>query len=193
MKYILSLLCVLTLSAQKKLVLDKNHSKVGFSIRHMMVSEVEGKFNSFALEFKQNNEKDFEDSEIEMTIDVNSVDTDNDYRDKDLRGENFFDAEKFPTIVFKSSSMKKVDDTNYKLDGKLTMKGVTKDFSFMVEHLGTLESTSGLKAGFIATATILRSDFGMEYNSVVGDNAVLLSDKVKIKVNIELSEPRKKK
>jgi polyisoprenoid-binding protein YceI len=105
--------------------LDKNHAKLGFTITHLMVSDVEGWFKSFDAKITSSAD-DFSDAQVEMTADVSSINTDNEMRDKHLKSPDFFDVAKYPGISFKSTTFRKVSDNIYKVTGDLTMHGITK-------------------------------------------------------------------
>jgi polyisoprenoid-binding protein YceI len=161
--------------AQTTWTVDKAHSKLGFSITHMMISEVDGTFNSFDAKIVSTNE-DFSDATIELTADVNSIDTNNEGRDGHLKNEDFFDAPKYPTLVFKSTEFKKIADKKYKLIGNLTMHGVTKPVELEATLGGTMVDKRSNKtvAGFKVTGTIKRSDFGVGSSGPgLGDEVVL--------------------
>src|SRR5262245_16483186 len=115
---------------------DKAHSKLGFSITHLMVSNVEGSFKSFDAKITSSRE-DFSDAIIELTADVNSIDTDNEGRDKHLKSPDYFDAATFATATFRSTSFSKVADKKYKLIGDLTLHGITKPVELDVTLNGT--------------------------------------------------------
>jgi polyisoprenoid-binding protein YceI len=172
------------LSAQSW-TLDKSHAKLGFSITHMMVSDVEGNFKSFDVKLQSANE-DFTDAKIELTADINSINTDNEGRDKHLRGADFFDAEKYPTLSFKSKSFKKVDTNKYVLGGDLTMHGVTKEVTLYVTLRGTTVHPYNKKtvAGFKVNGTLKRSDFGVGS----GTPEAVLGDEITISSNLELTK-----
>src|SRR5688572_22716459 len=114
--------------AQTTYKVDKSHSKLGFAISHMMISEVEGQFNSFDVTLVSSKD-DFSDATVELTADVNTVDTNSERRDGHLKSPDFFDATAFPSITFKSTSFTKTGDKTYKLVGDLTMHGVTKSIT----------------------------------------------------------------
>lgn len=163
-----------TATAQKWSV-DKAHSKVGFSVVHLMLSDVEGSFKISEATLTAAKD-DFSDAQFDLTVDVNSVFTDQDRRDTHLKSADFFDVVKFSTITFKSNTFKKVADRKYKLTGDLTMHGVTK----LVTLDGTLNGTSinkvGKKvAGFKFTGTLNRSAFGVgpTLTAVVGEEIEL--------------------
>ena len=116
--------------------IDKAHSKLGFGVTHLMVSDVEGSFKSVEAKITSSKD-DFSDAVIELTADVNSINTDNEQRDTHLKSPDFFDAAKFGSLNFKSSSFKKVEGKKYKATGELTMHGVTKTVTLDVIFNGT--------------------------------------------------------
>lgn len=161
--------------------LDKAHAKLGFSITHMKISEVEGSFKNFDIKVTSS-KPDFSDAVIEMNAEVNSVNTDNEGRDKHILGEDYFNAAKFPTLSFKSTSIKKTTGKNYIVSGVLTMHGVSKNVSFTATLNGTGENPMSKKmmAGFKITGVVKRSDFG------VGEKSMMLGDEVTLSSNFEL-------
>jgi polyisoprenoid-binding protein YceI len=168
--------------------LDKSHSSVKFSVTHMMVSETEGNFKSFTGNVTAQKE-DFSDLNAEFTIQVKSINTDDEKRDGHLASPDFFDAEKYPTITFKSTSFKKVGEKSYKLAGEMTMHGVTKPVTFDVKYNGTAKDPYGnTKAGFRASTVVKRSDFNISWNKVLDTGGFALSDDVQVFVNIELNK-----
>jgi len=183
---ILTLLVVLATSAfaQKKFTQDKYHSKLAFSVTHLKISEVEGKFKSFDATVAVT-KADFSDAQITMKADVNSIDTDIEYRDKHLKSPDFFDAEKYPSIDFKSSSFKKVAPNKYKMAGTLTMHGVSKPIVFDVVYNGSAENMSKkMSHGFTVSGKLNRLDFGIAPNM---GNA-MVSNEIVVKSNIEFTE-----
>ncbi|MCW3125185.1 MAG: YceI family protein [Bacteroidetes bacterium] len=166
--------------------IDNAHSSVNFAVTHMVVSEVNGNFKDFTADVKSE-KPDFSDLSTTFTIQTASVNTDNENRDKHLKGEDFFFAEKFPTITFKSSSVKKVNDKNLELAGDLTLRGVTKKVKWDVKYNGTIKDAKGVShAGFKATTTINRKDYGVSWNKTLDAGGVTVSDEVAITVNVEL-------
>lgn len=162
--------------------LDKAHAKLGFGVTHLLVSTVEGSFKTFDAKITSSKD-DFSDAVIELTADVNSIDTDNEQRDGHLKGPDFFDAAKFSTITFKSKSFKKIADKKYKLIGDLTMHGVTKTVELEATLNGTAVHpfTKKTIAGFKVTGTLKRSDFAIGSTTP----AAVLSDEVAINTNAE--------
>ena len=159
--------------------LDKAHAKLGFSIKHLMVSDVEGGFKSFDATLTSSKE-DFTDAVISLTADVNSINTDNEKRDAHLKSADFFDAAKYPTLSFKSKSFTKVSDKNYKLTGDLTMHGITKTVTLDVVYNGTITHPMSKKlvAGFKISGTFNRSDFGVgeAMTGMLGDEVTLIAN-----------------
>lgn len=148
--------------AQQTWKVDKSHSKVGFTVTHLLMSEVDGNFKAFDASVTSSKE-DLSDAVFEVSADVSSIDTDNGMRDDDLKGASGFDAAKFPKFAFKSTSISKVSDKKYKLAGNLTLKGVTKPVTFdlLVTGTGMNGRTKKPKVGLKVTGTIKRTDFGV--------------------------------
>lgn len=164
---------------------DKNHSKLGFEVTHLLVTNVDGYFKSFDINLTASKD-DFTDASVTVTADINSINTDNDMRDNDLKGDKWFDAAKFPTLSFKSTKMEKLDAKNYKLTGDLTIHGVTKPVTLIAKLNGTGTNPMSQKpvAGFKITGTIKRTDFG------IGSSApnAIVSDDVDIIANVEVDK-----
>ena len=183
-----ALLASMTIANAQTWQLDKSHSSVKFSVTHMMVSETEGNFKSFTGNVSAQKE-DFSDLNADFSIQVNSINTDDEKRDGHLKSPDFFDAEKYPTITFKSTSFKKADEKTYKLVGQLTMHGVTKPVTFDVKYNGTAKDPYGnTKAGFRASTVVKRSDYNISWNKVLDTGGFALSDDVQVFVNIELNK-----
>jgi polyisoprenoid-binding protein YceI len=165
-------------------LLDKNHAKLGFTITHLMVSDVEGWFKSFDAKITSSTD-DFSDAVVEMTADVNSINTDNEQRDNHLKTPDFFDVAKYPGITFKSKTFKKVNDNNYKVTGDLTMHGITKTIELdAICRIGTNPNNKQSIAGFKITGMIKRSDFGIGKSMP----AAMISDEVSIVANAEFTK-----
>ena len=166
---------------------DPSHSEVGFVVRHLMVSKVKGRFGgvSGTITVAEN----VLESVVEASADIATVDTRDESRDAHLKSADFFDAEKFPTISFRSTGIREKGN-DYALDGDLTIKGVSKPVSFDLEYNGaaTNPMTSGQSAGFSAETEINRKDFGLEWNVALESGGVLVADKVKIHLEIEAAK-----
>lgn len=172
-------------SAQTTWTIDKVHTNVGFTVTHMVVSEVSGRFKEFSGSVSANNE-DFSDAKIDVAIQTASVNTDNEYRDGHLKSDDFFGSEKFPTAYFKSTGFEKVSGKKYKITGDLTIKGVTKSVVLDATFGGVISMPDGSKkAGFKASTEINRFDYGLNWNKVVEAGAVV-ADEVTIQLNVEL-------
>lgn len=165
--------------------LDKAHAKLGFTITHMMISDVDGQFKSFDIKLTSG-KTDFSDAIIELSADVNSINTDNEQRDAHLKTPDFFDAEKFKTLNFKSTSFVKTGEKTYQLTGDLTMHGVTKPIVLDVIFNGTIEHpyTKKTVAGFKVKGKINRSDFAVGTSFAAG----MLSEEVAITANAEFTK-----
>ena len=161
--------------------LDKAHAKLGFTVTHLMISDVEGWFKSFDAKITSSKD-DFSDAVVEMTADIKSINTDNEQRDTHLKSPDFFDAAKYPTLTFKSKTFKKVSDKNYKVTGDLTMHGVTKAIELDVMcRVGTNPMSKKETAGFKITGMLKRSDFGIGSTMT----SVMVGDEISIVANAE--------
>jgi polyisoprenoid-binding protein YceI len=183
--FLLSLITSLSFAAfsQKTYTLDKYHSRVGFSATHFGISHVEGDFKTIDATLKAT-KADLTDAVISFTADVNTINTEVEYRDNDLKSANYFDAAKFPTLTFTSTSFKKVSGKNYKLAGNITIHGVTKPIVFNVVYNGT--AVTAMKkptAGFTITGKLNRLDFG------VGSSALKsgVSNEIELRANVEFT------
>lgn len=168
--------------AQTTWTLDKAHSKVGFTVTHMAVSEVEGNFKDFDGSIVSKAD-DFNGAEVSFTAKTASIDTDNEKRDGHLKSPDFFDAEKFPELSFKGTLVK--DGGKYKLKGDFTMHGVTKKVEFDVTYGGQIDTGRGKKAGFKLTGKIDRKDYGLTWANKVPTGELVVSDVVEISCKIE--------
>ena len=162
---------------------DPDHSGVSFTIRHF-VTNVPGRFKDFdgAVKYDKQNPAA---STVSFTIQAASIDTDNADRDNHLRGEDFFDVQKFPTITFSSTSVKAVDADTLEVTGDLTMHGVTKKVTVPVEVLGSMKTPRGEKAGFETTFKVDRKEYGITWNRPLDTGGAILSDDVKITIAVE--------
>ncbi len=160
---LVAILLVTTASfAQTKWVVNKPHAKVGFTVTHLAVSDVDGNFKKFDATLTSS-KPDFSDAVFEVSMEVASVNTDNDMRDNDLRSDHYFDASKYPTMTFVSKGITKTGDKTFKLTGDLTMHGVTKPVTLDMVVTGTGKNMQNQKpiVGVRVTGTINRNDFGV--------------------------------
>jgi polyisoprenoid-binding protein YceI len=192
-KTILSMLAVCTTiiaSAQSKWSVDPSHSNVKFSVSHMVISEVEGSFNGFEGTLDAPG-ADFNNSSINFSVNVGSINTNSEQRDGHLKSADFFDVAKYPAMTFKSTSFKKTSGNNYKLEGNLTIKGVTKKVVFDVTYGGTVKDPYGnIKAGFKAKGSIKRMEYGLTWSALTEAGGMVVGDEVSIMFNIELAKAK---
>jgi polyisoprenoid-binding protein YceI len=183
------LLFGLTVASAQTWKSDLSHSRVEFTVTHLMISEVTGRFTQFDATLQQGKE-DFTDSKIETTIKTASVSTDNEGRDKHLRSDEFFNAEKFPELKFTSTSFEKTGKDSYRITGQLTMRDVTKKVVLEAKLLGSLSDPRGTRAGFKATGTINRQDWGVKWNRTLDSGGVVVSDNVTITLLMEFIQQK---
>jgi len=166
-------------------VIDSAHTKIQFKVKHLMISNVMGSFKEFEGKASMI-ENDFSTTKVNVTIKTASIDTEAPDRDAHLKSPDFFDAEKYPEIVFEGSGMTLKDEDNYELKGSLTIKNVTKPITLSVEYGGLMNDPWGnKKAGFSVTGEINRKDWGMEWNAALEAGGVLVGEKVKILCDVE--------
>jgi polyisoprenoid-binding protein YceI len=178
------------LFAQTKWSTDNSHSNVKFSVSHLVISEMEGSFKKFNGTIAAPN-ADFTDAAVDFSVDINSIDTDNEMRDKHLKGDDFFNAEQFPSMTFKSTSFKKVSGNKYKLTGNLTIRNVTKPVTFDVTYGGSVKDPWGnTKAGFKASTTIDRFDYNLKWNSVTEAGGAVVGKDVTIDLKLEFAQAK---
>ena len=165
--------------------IDKSHSIIRFTTTHMLISEVEGKFNEFEGTIISPGD-DFNGSTVEFTAKVASIDTDNDRRDNHLKSDDFFNAEKYPGIVFAGKIEREGD--KYFLVGTFTMRETTKQIKFDVKYNGQVAGRGGRKAGFKVTGTINRFDYGLKWDSTMENEGLVVGEDIMITCNLELNE-----
>ncbi len=180
--YVLLFIACTVVSAQSTWKADGAHSKVGFAITHLMISEVEGHFGEF--EITATADEAFSEPDFTVNLKTASIDTDNDKRNAHLRSADFFDAETHPTISFKTTSFEKTGDKTFKLNGDLTMHGVTKPVNLEGKLNGIItdQRSQKLKAGLKLTGTVDRLEFG------VGGDTPTLGDEVDMTINLEMAQ-----
>ena len=167
--------------------IDPVHSTVGFNVKHMMVSTVHGRFNDFSGQILYD-DKDPSKSSVKVTIKAASINTDNTGRDTDLRSPNFLDVDKFPEITFQSKSVEKKGDA-YVAHGTLTIHGVAKDVDLPFSLNGPLTTPRGKVLGADAGLTINRMDYGVSWSRSLDGGGMVVSNDVKIELNVEARTP----
>ena len=176
-------------TAATKWVLDPTHSEVQFKIKHLVISTVTGSFKKFQGSMESAGDDNFENAKVEFSLDVDSIDTNQEQRDGHLKSEEFFDAAKFPHIKFESTSFVKESGDTYRLTGNLTMKDVTKSVTLEAEYGGSAVDFYGNhKAGFEATGKVNRKDFGLTWGAVTEAGSIVLGDDVKLIINVQFAK-----
>jgi polyisoprenoid-binding protein YceI len=171
-----------------KWAIDKDHSSVDFSIRHMMIANVKGTFQNFSAVVEAD-VTDLSDATIDFKVELSSIDTRNKDRDAHLVSADFFDVEKYPEMTFRSTDIKKNGEGEYDVIGDLTIHGITMPETFSVTFEGQGKDPWGNeKVGFSAQGTINRADYGLTWNSALETGGVLVGDKVKVSLQIEASK-----
>lgn len=165
---------------------DPAHSEIQFKVKHMMVSNVSGRFQKFDIHV-ETEDNDFSTAKASFTADIASVSTRVEQRDNHLKSADFFDAENHPKLSFVSTKVTKESDSEYEMEGNLTIRDVTKPVTFHVEHFGVLKDPYGnQRAGFEITGKIKRLDFGLKYNPTLEAGGFVVANEVKITANVEL-------
>jgi polyisoprenoid-binding protein YceI len=172
--------------AQTNWAFDKAHSKIGFSVSHLVITDVEGNFKEFDASVTTDGDN-WENAKIEFTAEIASIDTDNEKRDEHLRSDDFFNAEMYPQLKFVSKSFKKVDGNEYKLVGDLTIRDVTKEVELEVELNGTVVDPWGnTKAGFDLEGEINRFDYGLKWSKALETGGLVVGEDVEIIGKLQL-------
>jgi polyisoprenoid-binding protein YceI len=170
--------------------IDTAHSEIGFSVRHMMFAKVRGQFNTWTATLSYDAANPAKTS-LEVLVDVGSIDTREEKRDGHLKSDDFFSAEKFPKMTFKSKRIEPAGTGRYKLSGDLTIRDVTRPVTLDVEQTGSGRDPWGnQRLGFTARASINRSDWGLKWNQALETGGVLVSDKVDIEVEAQAIEAK---
>jgi polyisoprenoid-binding protein YceI len=170
--------------------IDKAHSEVLFSVRHMGVSKVTGRFNDFAGTITGDPARP-DGAAVEFTIKATSIDTNDAGRDKHLRSADFFDVEKFPELTFKSSKVTAKGPNQYDVTGTLTMHGVSKEVTLPVTMAGPVKDPRGNeKVGFETTTKLNRKDYGITWNRALDAGGVVVSDEVQVSIALEAAKAK---
>jgi len=166
--------------------IDPAHSKIGFKVKHLVISTVTGQFKDFNGSIESESD-DFEGASIIFEADVNSIDTGQDDRDAHLKSEDFFKADEYPKLTFESKSFERAGEDKYEVTGDLTIRGNTETVSLEAIHGGTVEDPYGnTKAGFEIIGKINRKDFGLEWDAVTEAGNVVVGNKVTLQLDIQL-------
>ena len=166
--------------------IDKAHSDISFSVRHMMISTVRGRFEDFDGTFEIN-ETNPTQSKVEIVVQAASINTKEEQRDGHLKSPDFLDVAQYPTLTFKSSRIEKVDEHHFNLIGNLTIKDVSKQVTLPVEYAGQAKSPWGtISAGFTASTKINRKDWNLTWNQALETGGVLVGDDITINIELEL-------
>jgi polyisoprenoid-binding protein YceI len=165
--------------------IDATHSGINFSIRHMVVSKVRGRFAKYSGTIAID-DGDLTRSQVEVAIDASSIDTGTPQRDEHLRSADFFDVAAFPELRFRSRSIEKLDDAGYRVIGELTIRDVTREVSLDVEYGGRAKDPWGNeRVGFLAKTHLDRKAFGLGWNQLLEAGGVLVGDRVDIELEVQ--------
>ena len=165
--------------------IDQAHSEIGFKVKHMMFTNVSGKFNAFEARI-ENEDDNFETSKISFSAEVNSVDSGNEDRDNHLRSFDFFDVENFPKLKFESTNIQKLSNDEFKITGDLTIKDVTKSIVLDADFGGLMKDPWGnTKVGLSLKGKINRKDFGLTWNAALETGGVLVGEDIKLVSEIQ--------
>lgn len=171
--------------ATTKWAIDPTHSAIGFKVKHMMFTNVNGIFEKYEATIVSD-EADFSNATIEFSADINSINTNNADRDTHLKSTDFFDVENNPKLTFKASSFEKAGD-DYEIAGDLSIKGVTKFVKFPAEFSGFMTDPWGnTKVGINISGKINRKDWGLTWNAALETGGVLVSEEVKLDIELQL-------
>lgn len=175
-------------------VTDQAHSSAQFKVKHMMISNVSGDITGVDAKINLN-DKDITKSTVEATLDIKTINTNNPKRDEHLRSPDFFDATKFPVIKFVSKKVDKAGKDQLKISGDLTIRDITKSVTLDVTGptAGAKDPWGNIKRGLSASTKINRKDFGLTWNKALETGGVVVSDEVRIEIELELQQPVEKK
>jgi polyisoprenoid-binding protein YceI len=163
--------------------IDPIHSEIGFTVRHLMVSKVRGRFEKFEGEIVTGD--DILDTRATVTVDLNSINTGNEDRDNDLRSSNYFESDKYPTMTYRTTGLR-VDGDGYVADGELTVKDITNPVSLRVEFNGVSpDPWGGTRAGLSATGEVNRKDFGVTFDMPMEGGGLVVGDRIQLNLEIE--------
>lgn len=166
--------------------IDVQHSDIHFKVKHLMISTVTGSFKSFDATF-EGDENNLEGANISFEADVNSIDTKNEQRDAHLKSDDFFNAELFPKLSFKSTSFTKQNENEYLLTGDFTIRDITQPTTIKVTYNGATKDPWGMqRMGFELSGKINRKDFGLKWSAMTEAGGLVVADEVKLDLNVEM-------
>jgi len=166
--------------------IDAAHSEILFKVRHLMISNITGSFKKFDGTVEAEAD-DFTDAKISFEADIDSIHTNSEQRDGHLKSDDFFSADQFPKLTFVSTGITKENDEDYKVDGDLTIRDVTKNITLDVTYNGTTVDPWGqTKAGFELTGKINRKEFGLKWHAATETGGIVAGDEVKLILNVQL-------
>ena len=166
--------------------IDADHSDITFKVKHLMIAHASGIFKKFDATIDVN-EDDLSDAKISFEADVDSVHTKNEQRDAHLKGDDFFNAEKFPKLTFNSTGIKSEGDNEYSLNGDLTIRDITKPITLKVEYNGKITDPWGQeRMGFEINGKINRKEFGLKWSAVTEAGGIVVADDVRLALNVEM-------
>jgi polyisoprenoid-binding protein YceI len=169
---------------------DANHSGVNFKVRHLGLTNVRGRFNGIDAYLEVG--EDLASTKFGATIDITTIDTNQADRDAHLRSTDFFGTDANPTMTFTSTAIRDVGSDEYEADGDLTINGITNPITLTVEFTGATEfpGDGKLHSGFIATAQVLRDDFGIDFNMPLGIDKFALGKKIDVEIDVQFAAPQ---
>jgi len=175
-----------TAFAQQNWKIDAAHSKVRFTTKYLVISDVDGEFKKFDGKVTSS-AADWSDLQASVSVDVNSISTDNEMRDGHLKSDDFFNAEKYPTMTFKSTGIKSLGNKKYTLTGLLTIRDVTKPVTIPLVYGGTVTDPWGnIKAGFKASGSINRQEYGLKWSNKAATGEAVVGDDVDFTIDLIL-------
>lgn len=168
--------------------IDPSHSEVQFKVKHLVISTVTGSFKSYEGHIEADG-GNFENAIANFSADINSISTNSEDRDNHLKSEDFFNADSYPQLSFKSTSFDKSGDQQYKITGDLTIRDITKEVTLNALHGGTVDDHLGnTKAGFEIEGAVNRKEFGLTWNAVTEAGNVVVGDEIKLQLNVQLAK-----
>lgn len=174
--------------AKQQWVIDTTHSSIEFSVKHLMIAKVKGLFHSFEAQVDAD-PSDLTTADIQLKIDLNSIDTRNEDRDGHVRSADFFDVENYPQLTFQSTEITKKREDEYNVTGNVTLHGVTRQETFTVTYEGASTDPWGNeKAGFSGEGVLKRSDYGLTYNAALETGGFLIGEDIKFSIDIEAAK-----